>query len=1312
MQRGDIVDGRFEVRRTAGKGGISMVYRAMDRDTGQRAAVKVLRHDDEQLVARFTREAEVLSQLRHDGIVKYIAHGRTDGGVQYLAMEWLEGEDLARRLRRTRLSVAECIALTRRVAASLAYAHAHGIIHQDIKPGNLFLPRGRVDDVKIVDFGAARLGRAETDIRLAHHAMGTPAYMSPEQARGEAELDPRTDVFALGCVLFQCLTQRRPFFGSDPIALVAKILLEEPPGPRKLEPNIPVAIDRLVMRMLAKDPLQRPADGAAVVAAIDELGPIEQRDDDTRPIARALTQNERSLHSMVMAKGIDAHKSGQRLAALVEDHGAHVEMLSDDAFVVAVTGTDAATDLAGRAARCALALRALAPDASFALATGRELLGANRASVGSLIDRATRLLRQADAASLTQETRALTPGGDGTFAAYREAPIPRQEPADEPQAGAIRLDDVTAGLLDSRFEVTTDVTGPQLYCERPHGAGVRTLLAKPTSCVGREAELSTLLALFRVCVDESEACIVRVTAPVGFGKTRLLHELLRRLEQSGARFQLALGVADPLSAGTPFGSLAVAIRRACGVLYGEPLAVQRDKLRRRIERSGVRNAERVAAFIGEMVGVAFSDHDNVQLRAARHDALLMRDQLRRAWVSWLEAECARSPTILVLDDMHWGDLPTVDLVDTSLQTLQDAPLMVVAMARPEIDEVFLDLWADRGVHHIHLGGLSKKASLKLAREVLGEDTSEDTIADIIERAAGNAFYLEELLRAAAEGETLQLPETVLAMVQARLERLDANTRRVLRAASVYGRAFWRGSLDAMLGDDWPAAELDRALALLEQREVIKRSQRSKFPGEVEYGFRHDIIRDAAYAMLTESDVQTGHALAGAWLDRAGETEAVLLAEHFERGGQSQHAAGFYRIAAEQALLSNDFAAAFARAERGVGCGASGAELGALRLLQAEALNWQGEFRDAAECGLEAMRFLPRDAGSWYAAVGEIAVASGIQGDVDQLRDLGSLLGALEGAAALDARIWAATRLTDQLMVGGDIDAADRILALIKARAGDLDDRHPAIAARVYSAKAMRARFDGDTAAGMEHASRAAECFARAGDLRNACTERERAGYSRMMLGLYADSEATLRKVAERARGLGLQNVLATARHNLGLTISRLGNSDEGMRLELAAIDAFRASGNRRLEGASRTYLAKIFMSAGDYEAAEQHARLALDLAEKPTVMPLNRAQTLGVLAATLVAQGRDADALDAATAGLALLEELGAIDEGESQIRLAYAEAVHATGDTQAAKAAIAAAASRLRERAARIANPAWRESFLQKVPENARTLRLERDWT
>src|SRR5262249_36778805 len=190
-------------------------------------------------------------------------------------------------------------------------------------------------------------------------------------------------------------------------------------------------------------------------------------------------------------------------------------------------------------------------------------------------------------------------------------------------------------------------------------------------------------------------------------------------------------------------------------------------------------------------------------------------------------------------------------------------------------------------------------------------------------------------------------------------------------------------------------------------------------------------------------------------------------------------------------------------------------------------------------------------------------AAGVQGDRDRLARLYAELHPLSGAS--DREILAATRLAEQLIIAGRPELADQLLAGLEALAAELRDAWPALAGRVYGALAHRRRFGGDARAARGLVALGAECFERAGDHRNACLFRGRIGFSLLVIGKAAAAEQVLREVVAAADRMGLQNVAATARHNLGLTLSRLGRFDEARRVEMAARDAFRASGNRRLD---------------------------------------------------------------------------------------------------------------------------------------------------
>jgi tetratricopeptide (TPR) repeat protein len=577
------------------------------------------------------------------------------------------------------------------------------------------------------------------------------------------------------------------------------------------------------------------------------------------------------------------------------------------------------------------------------------------------------------------------------------------------------------------------------------------------------------------------------------------------------------------------------------------------------------------------------------------------------------------------------------------------------------------------------------------------------VARLVEQAGGNAFYLEELIRAVAEGKGDAMPETVLAVVQSRLERLEVDARRVLRAASVFGQQFWRGGVIALLGGASRETNARLWLDELVERELIGPVPASRFPEEPEYTFRHAMVREAAYAMLTDADRKLGHQLAGDWLERAGEGEPMVLGEHIERGGDLARAVAHYQRAAEQALAACDFAAAASRAERGVGCGAQGEILGALRLTQAEAHKWAGEFAEAARHGRDAMALLPAGSAGWFAAAGEAGEASGKLDELDQLAAIGELLREIADPAdraARGARITATAVTAFQLFQHGRHAPAQALLDRIERAAAELDD--PGSLARVYQARSERAMFAGDTGAHLESERAAAYAFERAGDLRYACMQRGHVGYACLEIGAYPEAEHWLREVLAEASRMGLHNVVATAKHNLGRALQHRGLLDEALVVETEAAETFRAHGDRRLECAARVYLGNILFARADLDRAEDQLRLALDLAPGPLRPP-----TLANLARLLLARDRPAEALDAAREANIGLEALGSVEEGEALIRLVLARSLEATGDRAAAKVVLQRARDRVLERAASITDPAWRKSFLERVPETVETLAL-----
>src|SRR5262245_8797805 len=384
MDPGDVVADRFEIEELAGSGGGSAVYRARDNTTGEAVALKVLRVGDTLQVERFAREAQVLATLEHPAIVRYVSHGSTPRGEPFLAMEWLEGESLARRLGRGPLRIDETVALGVRVCGALSVAHRRGIVHRDLKPGNLFLAGYSVEAPTLLDFGVAHLTGAHRIITQTGVILGTPGYMAPEQARGERNIDARADVFSLGCVLFRCLTGVDAFPGDDALAAMLKVVLEEARSVSELRASVPEPLDRLVARLLQKNPSDRPPDATSL---LDELRALEADPGHAPALSErpaALTANEWRLTCVLLARPAqrsasvrpplpdpgrprEAAKRVEALTPLVESYEGRIELLADGSILVRLANRGTALDQAARGAQCALALAKALPDVSVVL---------------------------------------------------------------------------------------------------------------------------------------------------------------------------------------------------------------------------------------------------------------------------------------------------------------------------------------------------------------------------------------------------------------------------------------------------------------------------------------------------------------------------------------------------------------------------------------------------------------------------------------------------------------------------------------------------------------------------------------------------------------------------------------------------------------------------------------------------------------------------------------------------------------------------------------------------------------------------------
>jgi serine/threonine protein kinase len=267
-QPGDVLAGRFRLDELIGRGGMATVFRAWDTLLGRPVAVKLLRPEitaDPDLALRFRREAHAAAVLHHPNVVGYLGAG-SEGDTPFLVMELVDGDDLATRIRQEApLPPAVAASIARDVANGLAIAHARGIVHRDVKPGNILVDAdGRA---RITDFGVARIA-AEADPTIPGTTLGSVHYFSPEQAQGLATTPP-SDVYSLGLVLFEMLTGTRPFGGETPAAIALARVGAPAPSPRAVNPAVPADMDAVVVRALNPDPSARFAEAGAFADALD-----------------------------------------------------------------------------------------------------------------------------------------------------------------------------------------------------------------------------------------------------------------------------------------------------------------------------------------------------------------------------------------------------------------------------------------------------------------------------------------------------------------------------------------------------------------------------------------------------------------------------------------------------------------------------------------------------------------------------------------------------------------------------------------------------------------------------------------------------------------------------------------------------------------------------------------------------------------------------------------------------------------------------------------------------------------------------------
>ncbi len=666
--------------------------------------------------------------------------------------------------------------------------------------------------------------------------------------------------------------------------------------------------------------------------------------------------------------------------------------------------------------------------------------------------------------------------------------------------------------------------------------------------------------------------------------------------------------------------------------------------------------------------------------------------------------------MFAIDDLHLADASSLAVVDGSAQTRRDLPLLVLGTARPELATQHPNLWQSRGVQVTTLAPLSTRAAAAFIAEVLPSATAERK-ASLISHAGGSPFLLEELLRAAATSTSREQPVAAIAIVQARLDRLSPDLRRVLRAASVFGRDFNQQGVKAVLApiDD---ADLMTALRQLERAEVIDQSETVAGPTGA---FRHELIRDAAYASLPERDRALAHRRAGAWLAERDAVAPSVVAAHFAAAGAAAEAAMWWARATERAEAAWDMPAVL-RFGDNAATALRGVARGAVEEMRASALPRAGRLDEAERSAATAVRELPSGEPRWFSAFALQVQMRCMLGIVDGTDALVLALCAAarqiaSHAAALSiGRTLVAFMLNDSDFARGWQRELERTLEEVLANGMERSDQ-PAVAgakrfARSDELEMVLADIEGERALEICDFATALRLGLvvhaieeRRGNVVPALHQHSINGYFMYELGQLDDAERTLGTVLTEARDRDVPRLQAHAHHNHGVPVAARGALEAGLAHERAAIAYYEQQQDIRMLAMSRMYTGYILLSKRAFEDAEVAARRALEVVEGTKYGP----PAYSVLARALLGQDRVGEA----EAAIDKVANATRMAEGWAWIALTRVDVLVKRGFHEAAAAVCHAACEEIQRRAEAITETAWRRAFLTNVEPHRRLLAL-----
>jgi TOMM system kinase/cyclase fusion protein len=960
-------DGRYEILAKLGEGGFGAVFKARQRATGQTVALKVMRLPErggaartETRVARFLREARICAELHHPNIVHVVESGQTGDGSLFTSFAFAPGINLAELLAREgALAPAEARHLMLQVLDALACAHGLGVIHRDLKPSNIMvIPTGARRNALVLDFGIGAIiddkqGEGLTPLTGSNDTLGTPGYGAPEQWRG-VELSPRADLFAWGLVFLECLTGKRVYDAGTAAEIFYRQLGPDPvPIPAALERH---SLGDILRRATLKDVSERDVTAAGLLSALEAC--------DLRGLSREVVLGGggyltgpagRSRSSSLSSEASGVHFNGQGGLESSAVAGERRQLTAMCCRVRVAVDADAGSDIEEQddVLRAALAVCARVVDSCngrVISALGDELLiyfGYPRAEEDDARRAARAALALALAAREESERLAargvgievgvgihtgLVVAGDlhgaaGPNVAVGATPRLAARLASLAPAGWITVTAETQRLLRASFEleahetrVLDGIAAPieifRLHQEREGQTPGLTPDGSKAPLIGRDHELELLLERWRRVSAGAGQCSL-ITGEPGIGKSRLARELRDRMAKESHTF--IEGRCSPHTQNTALFPVVELLGRALGLDQERELRGKVARLEAQLGAYGFPLPEVMPLFLPLFSLPLDARYAPLDVSPQRKKTLTLD-----AVTSLLFTMAERTPVVLLVEDLHWADATTLELLAQVVREAPSAPMCVLMTARPEFSPAF----STAGMLQLPLGRLDHGHIEAMATELIGRKTLPAAfIEQVVSRADGIPLFVEELTRMMIESgilvergggyelsgplSDLKIPGTLRALLTVRLDRLE-RAKETAQLAAALGREFSVEVLSAAspLGPAAVQEDLDKLMLA----GIVLRKRRLKDPVAV---FKHALVRDAAYESLSRGAKQRAHARIAATLEErfpeVVRARPDLLAHHHAAADQRGPAVQYAEKASQQALQRSAYAEAVAHA---------------------------------------------------------------------------------------------------------------------------------------------------------------------------------------------------------------------------------------------------------------------------------------------------------------------------------------------------------------------------------------------------------------